>query len=39
MSGVFISVRKLVIVPTVITQERSKRPTPEMELFPDYNPL
>jgi hypothetical protein len=39
MSVVCFSVCEVVTDLPVITQERSKRPTPETELFPDYNPL
>ena len=39
MSVVFISVCEVVIYLPVITQERSKHPTPEMDLIHDYNPL
>ena len=39
MSGMFISVREVVTYLPVITQERSKHPTPEMDLIHDYDPL
>ena len=39
MSGLFISVSEGVTYLPVITQERSKHPTPEMDLIHDYNPL
>ena len=39
MSGMFISVREVVTYLPVITQKRSKHPTPEMDLIHDYNPL
>ena len=39
MSGMFISVSEDVTYLSVISQVRSKHPTPEMDLFPDYNPL
>ena len=39
MSGVFISVSEGVTHLPVISQERSKHPSPEMDLIHDYNPL
>ena len=39
MSGVFISVCEVVTYLPVISQERSKHPTPEMDLIHDYDPL
>ena len=39
MSGMCFSVCEVVTDLPVITQERSRRSTPEMKLFPDYDPL
>ena len=39
MSGVFICVCEVVTYLPVISQERSKHPTPEMDLIHDYDPL
>ena len=39
MSGMFISVSEDVTYLPVISQVRSKHPTPEMDLIHDYDPL
>ena len=39
MSGMFISVSEDVTYLPVISQLRSKHPTPEMDLIHDYDPL
>jgi len=39
MSVMYFSVQWVVTDPPVITQERSRRLSPELELFPDYDPL